>query len=386
VSSPSAPAVFEERRRERNGTQALGAPIRVLLIAPSLDILGGQAVQATRLMSILSQLPDLRMRFFAINPRPPKQFLWVRRVPYLRTFLTFVLYATRLAWEAPKHDVLHVFSAGLSSYTLWTIPALVLGRMYRKKLVLNYRDGQAEQHVTRWRTAKPTIGLAHRIVTPSNFLVDVFEKHGIRARSIFNIIDVSQFRYRKRRKLRPVFMTNRILEPLYNVDCILRAFAIIQARYPDASLTIAHNGCCRPALEKLAQELQLRNTRFVGRVPHDRVPELYDSADIYLTTPNVDCMPGSLLECMASGLPIIATTAGGIPYIVKDRETALLVDINDHEAVAARAIELLENPDLVEQLTNRGLEEVQRYHWAPVRDQWAALYRELATETRIAEN
>jgi L-malate glycosyltransferase len=386
VSSPSAPAVFEERRRERNGTQALGAPIRVLLIAPSLDILGGQAVQATRLMSVLSQLPDLRMRFFAINPRPPKQFLWVRRVPYLRTFLTFVLYATRLAWEAPKHDVLHVFSAGLSSYTLWTIPALVLGRMYRKKLVLNYRDGQAEQHVTRWRTAKPTIGLAHRIVTPSNFLVDVFEKHGIRARSIFNIIDVSQFRYRKRRKLRPVFMTNRILEPLYNVDCILRAFAIIQARYPDASLTIAHDGCCRPALQKLAQELQLRNTRFVGRVPHDRVPELYDSADIYLTTPNVDCMPGSLLECMASGLPIIATTAGGIPYIVKDRETALLVDINDHEAVAARAIELLENPDLVEQLTNRGLEEVQRYHWAPVRDQWAALYRELATETRIAEN
>ena len=71
---------------------------------------------------------------------------------------------------------------------------------------------------------------------------------------------------------------------------------------------------------------------------------------------------------------------------MKDRETALLVDINDHEAVAARAIELLENPDLVEQLTNRGLEEVQRYHWAPVRDQWAALYRELATETRIAEN
>jgi L-malate glycosyltransferase len=385
VSSPSAPAVSEEGCREPSGTQTVSAPVRVLLIAPSLDILGGQAVQATRLMSILSQLPDLRMKFFAINPRPPRPFLWVRRVPYLRTLVTFVLYATRLGWEARKHDVLHIFSAGLSSYTLWTIPALVLGRIYRKKLVLNYRDGQAEQHVTGWRTAKPTIAFAHRVVTPSNFLVDVFEKHGIRARSIFNIIDVSQFRYRKRRKLRPVFMTNRILEPLYNVDCILRAFAIIQARYPDASLTIAHDGCCRPALEKFAEELQLRNTRFVGRVPHERVPDLYDSADIYLTTPNVDCMPGSLLECMASGLPIIATTAGGIPYIVKDRETALLVDINDHEAVAARAIELLENPDLVEQLTNKGLEEVQRYHWAPVRDQWAALYRELATETRIAK-
>jgi L-malate glycosyltransferase len=360
--------------------------VRVLLIAPSLDILGGQAVQATRLMSVLSQLPDLRMTFFAINPRPPKPFVWVRQVPYLRTFVTFVLYTVRLGWEARKHDVLHIFSAGLSSYALWTIPALVLGRLYRKRLILNYRDGQAEQHITRWRTAKSTIALAHRVVTPSGFLVDVFGKYGISARSIFNIIDVSKFRYRKRCKLRPVFMTNRILEPLYNVDCVLRAFAIVQERYPEASLTIAHDGCCRPALEKLARELHLRNTRFIGRVPHDGVPDLYDSADIYLTTPNVDCMPGSLLECMASGLPIIATKAGGIPYIVKDRETALLVDINDHEAVAARAIELLDNPDLVEQLTAKGLEEVQRYHWAPVRDQWAALYHELATEKRNDEH
>jgi glycosyltransferase involved in cell wall biosynthesis len=173
-------------------------------------------------------------------------------------------------------------------------------------------------------------------------------------------------------------MTNRILEPLYNVDCILRAFAIVQARYPEASLTIAHDGCCRPALERLANELQLRNTKFIGRVPHNKVPELYDSADIYLTSPNIDCMPGSLLECLASGLPIVATNAGGIPYIVKDRQTALLVDINDHEALAARSIELLEDENLVERLTDRGLEEVKQYHWNPVRAQWFELYQELS--------
>ncbi|MGA8029962.1 MAG: glycosyltransferase family 4 protein [Bryobacteraceae bacterium] len=354
------------------------APIRVLLIAPSLDILGGQAVQATRLMSVLSQVPELEMKFFPINPRPPRKFLWVRRIPYLRTIFTFALYTTRLAWEARKHDILHIFSAGLSSYTLWTIPALLIGRLYGRKLIVNYRDGQAEQHIEKWRTAKPSLNLADRIVTPSAFLVDVFKKHGIAARSILNIIDVNRFHYRKRRKLRPVFMTNRILEPLYNVDCILRAFAIIQARYPDASLTIAHDGCCRPALEQLARELNLRNTTFVGRVPHDKVPDLYDSADIYLTSPNIDCMPGSLLECFASGLPIVATNAGGIPYIVKDRESGLLVDVNDHEALAERAIELLEREDLAERITDQGLKEVVRYHPEPVRDEWTALYRELA--------
>ena len=353
-------------------------PIKVLLIGPSLDILGGQAVQATRLMSVLGQLPQLAMTFFPINPRPPKGLGWVRNVPYLRTLLTFALYNSRLLLEAREHDILHIFSAGLSSYTLWTIPALLVGRLYRKKLILNYRDGQAEEHVTTWRTARPTIALADRIVTPSWFLVDVFGKHGIKAQSIFNIIDAERFIYRKRRQLRPKFMTNRILEPLYNVDCILKAFALIQERYPEASLTIAHDGCCRPALEQLAKDLKLKNTEFIGRVPHSNVPALYDSADIYLTTPNIDCMPGSLLECFASGLPVVATKAGGIPYIAKDGDSALLVDIDDHRAVAARAIELLENPALVEAITEGGLREVRKYHWKPVRDQWAQVYEELA--------
>lgn len=329
-------------------------------------------------MSVLSQVPHLAMTFFPINPRPPKGLGWVRNVPYLRTLLTFALYNSRLLLEARKHDILHIFSAGLSSYTLWTIPALLVGRFHGKKLILNYRDGQAEEHVTTWRTAQPTMALADRIVTPSGFLVDVFGKHGIKARSIFNIIDVDRFTYRRRRRLRPNFMTNRILEPLYNVDCILRAFALIQERYPEASLTVAHDGCCRPALEQLAKNLKLENTRFIGRIPHSKVPALYDAADIYLTTPNIDCMPGSLLECFASGLPVVATKAGGIPYIAKDRDSALLVDTDDHRAVAGRSIELLENPDLVEAITEGGLREVQKYHWKPVRDQWTALYEELA--------
>jgi glycosyltransferase involved in cell wall biosynthesis len=350
--------------------------IHVLMVGPSMDIVGGQAVQASRLLSALGHLTQLKVTFFPIAPRP-KILAWAGRIPFLRTLVSFALYNARLAFETPKHDILHVFTAGLSSYTLWTIPALFFGRLFKKKLIINYRDGQAEQHLTEWRSAKPTILLGDRVVAPSGFLVDVFSRYGIQAQSIVNVIDVGHFRYRKRRKLRPVFMTNRMLEPLYNVPCVLRAFSIIQAKYPEASLTIAHDGCCRPALGKLAQDLKLRNTHFIGKVSQDKIPDLYDSADIYLMSPDIDNMPGTLLECFASGLPIVTTAVGGIPYIAKDRESALLVAINDHEALAARAMELLEDEDLVEHLTQRGLGEVEKYHWKPVRDQWAVLYREL---------
>ena len=358
-------------------------PIRVLLIAPSPAIVGGQSVQAADLLAVLRGLSSIQMTFFPLDQQLPKPMAWIRKVPYLRTLANLAWYNARLLRAARKHQILHIFTAGLSSYSLWTIPALLIGKLYGKKLIVHYHDGQAEQHLTQWRTAKPTLDLADCIVSPSEFLVHVFGRYGIRARSIFNVIDVSWFRHRTRRKLRPLFLSNRGLEPLYNIECTLRAFAIIQQRYPEASLTVAHDGYHRPALERLAENLQLRNVRFIGRVAHEDVAALYDAVDIYLTSPNIDNMPVSLLECMASGLPIVATKAGGIPYIVRDGETALLVDVNDHAALAARAMDLLENEDLVEHLTERGLEEVKRYHWAPVRDQWAALYGELAGGVRV---
>ena len=361
-------------------------PVKVLIIGPSMDILGGQAVQVADLLAILKPLQHLQVKFFPINPRPPRMLSWIRGIRYLRTLVTFINYFSRLIFEARKHEVIHIFSAGLSSYTLWTIPALFFGRLYGKKLILNYHDGQAEQHLREWKSARKTIAWADRLVTPSYFLVDVFAAHGIKAQSIFNIVDTSRFTYRERPKPRPIFMTNRILEPLYNVDCILRAFQIIQRRYPEATLTIAHDGVCRPGLEKLARELDLKNTKFIGKVPHSQVADLYDAADIYLTSPNIDCMPVSLLECFASGLPIVATEAGGIPYISKDRESALLVQINDHEALAARSIELMETEGLAARLTQGGRKEVRKYQWEPVQAQWAALYEELAEEQPLSDS
>jgi glycosyltransferase involved in cell wall biosynthesis len=174
-----------------------------------------------------------------------------------------------------------------------------------------------------------------------------------------------------------VFLHNRILEPLYNVPCSLRAFQIVQRHHPEASLTVAHDGPSRPELEALSRELGLRNTRFVGVVPPAEVATLYDAADIYFTSPDIDCMPGSILESFASGLPVVATSAGGIPYIASHEETALLVPKGDHEAMAQAALRLLREPDLVERLTRAAHASCARYAEGPVREQWSALYHRL---------
>jgi len=170
---------------------------------------------------------------------------------------------------------------------------------------------------------------------------------------------------------------NRGLEELYNIPCTLKAFGLVQQRYPEACLTVAHDGPLRTQLEEKVRELGLRRVRFVGTVPQGDVPAQYDAADIYLTSPNIDNMPGSLLECYASGLPVVATKAGGIPYIARNEETALLVDLDDHEAMARAALRLIEEDGLAERLATAAREQCQRYSGPAVRQAWLALYEEL---------
>jgi glycosyltransferase involved in cell wall biosynthesis len=287
------------------------------------------------------------------------------------------VYVTQLLRRLRAYPIAHVFSASKTSYMLWTLPALAVSRLYGTRIILNYRDGQAEEHLREWRTAVPTIRRMDAVIAPSGFLVDVFARFGLTIQTISNILDSGVFTYRRRRVLRPVFLHNRILEPLYNVPCSLRAFQIVQRHYPDASLTVAHDGPSRPELEALARELGLRNARFIGTVPPSQIPALYDAADIYLTSPDVDCMPGSILESFASGLPVVATATGGIPYIATNDETALLVPKGDHEAMAAAALRLLREPDLVERLTDAARASCSRYAEGPVREQWSALYHRL---------
>ena len=77
----------------------------------------------------------------------------------------------------------------------------------------------------------------------------------IRAQSIYNVIDVERFRFRERKPVRPIFLHNRGLEELYNVPCTLKAFGLVQQRYPEACLTIAHDGPLRAELEQMVQRL-----------------------------------------------------------------------------------------------------------------------------------
>ena len=354
-------------------------PIRLLLVAPALRILGGQAVQANYLLDHLSHEPGFEVSFVPHNPRLPGPLRLLQSIKYVRTLVTSFVYCINLLIKVPQHDIVHTFSASYLSFLLAPAPAILIARLFGKKIVLNYRSGEAEDHLRCWpRTAVPIMSLADELIVPSQYLIDVFRKFGLRASAIANIIDQSRFKFHERKPLRPIFFSNRNLYPLYNVACILRAFAKIQQRFPDAKLIIAGDGSQRQSLEALAGDLKLQNVDFRGRVSPSRMNELYDEADIYLNSSNIDNMPGSILESFASGVPVVSTSAGGIKCIVAHEQTGLLVPKNDHEAMASWAIKLLESPEMAASIARNAYEECSAYTWEAVRESWLATYRRLA--------
>jgi glycosyltransferase involved in cell wall biosynthesis len=366
---------------DRDVSRADERPLRVLIVAPSLDIIGGQSRQAIRLREGLKKETSLYIDFLPHNPRLPWFLRWLQSLKYVRTIVTTLVYWAMLVARIRKYDIIHIFSASYYSYTLSVMPALLIAKLFGKRSILNYRSGEAEDHLENWRTAIPTIKWANEIVVPSGYLVDVFARYGLHARAIYNIVELERFSFRERRPLRPVFLTSRLLEPLYNVPCVLRAFAIIQQRFPQARLTVAADGWLRNDLELLACDLKLRNVEFIGFVPFEAMPDLYDSADIYLSATNIDNMPSSITESMAAGLNVVTTDGGGaIPYIMTNEVSGLIVERDDHEALAAAAIRLLNDPDLATRLARNAREASKKFSWPFIRDEWVNLYFDLAKD------
>ena len=350
----------------------------MLVIAPSLAQTGGQSVQAARLVQSLRGEAAVTVSFLPSDTPLRGPLKPLRSVRFARTVARMPLYVTTLLREIPRNDVIHVFAASYWSFVLGPTPAIVLAKLLRKNVVVNYHSGEAPDHLSRWSSARRTLQSADALVVQSEYLRDAFARAGLQTTVIPNHVDLHQFSYRRRTPLRPRFLSARALEPHYGVDSVLRAFALVQRRVPEAQLEVVGDGSRRTALEAQARELGLRNVIFHGGVDPSRMAAVYDGADVLLNASTVDSMPLSILEAFASGLPVVSTAAGGIPFVVTHEETGLLVPLADEEGLAAAALRLLDDGALAARIAEAARTAGARYSWAANRDAWLTVYGERA--------
>jgi phenylacetate-CoA ligase len=342
--------------------------LSVLLVGPKAPPYGGMSVQAGLLEEAMNG-EGVHAVLQPTHPPLPARIAFLERIRGLRPFVRSFVFCRQLWKRLATADVVHVLGCSWVPFFVIVCPAVLLCRLRGKRIVLNYHGGQADQFF-RWygRVIKPIFRMADVVTVPSGFLAEVMARRlGLETAIVPNLVGSTAFRFRERKLFEPRFLTTRHLEKLYDVESVLRAFRVVQRRYPEAFLLIAGTGSQEAYLRRLVTTWELKNVRFLGHVPYRELPSVYDECDILLNASQADNFPGSLIEAAAAGLAVVSTGVGGIPYIFENGASALLVAPGDWAGLAAATLRMLEEPGLGLRLTRSAFIECNKCDWKNVR-------------------
>jgi glycosyltransferase involved in cell wall biosynthesis len=227
------------------------------------------------------------------------------------------------------------------------------------------------------RMQKYAYNAAHRVVANSQAAAESLRHEGVAADRIVvipNGIDPTLFGQREYRVRPRTIVMVACLREEKRIDVLLDAAPLILARHPEAEILIVGDGDCRDELEARARSNQVADrVRFLGH--RDDVPAVLAGADLFVLPSRSEAFPNAIVEAMMSGLPVVASSVGGIPELVEEGRTGRLVPPGDPVHLAAAVIEILNHPDRAThmgQTARRRIEE--QYSFDRMVHQFEALY------------
>jgi glycosyltransferase involved in cell wall biosynthesis len=255
-----------------------------------------------------------------------------------------------------------------------------LGRRFGHRIVMVLHGGAMPEFMARHpKWTRRVLDRADLIVAPSPYLARAIAPLGYQAHIIPNVIDLCEYSYQHRRKLRPRLFWMRSFHPIYNPEMAIRVLARLRQEIPEATLVMAgtDKGLAQEIRER-ADDLGLNGAvRFVGFLDMAGKAREGSTSDIFINTNRIDNTPVTVLEACAMGLPVVCTNVGGLADLLKHEETGLLVSDDDDEAMAEAIRRLIDDPKLAEHLSANGRRLAERFAWEKVKSQWEQVFAKL---------
>jgi len=224
------------------------------------------------------------------------------------------------------------------------------------------------------------INHAREFIAPSLELLDLLLQLGCppdHATFIPNAVDHTTFRLSERRRLAgATVLCPRRLEPKNGVRFVIEAAPRLLGECPEALILIAGDGSEAADLRRRSAELGLGDrVRFLGNVSRTDMPGLVASSDVVVLPSLKEATSVAGLEAMACGKPLVGTTVGGLPQIITDGVTGLLVPPADPNALAEAILGLLRDSALRETMGAAARARVEReFAWPAIARQTLAVY------------
>lgn len=264
-------------------------------------------------------------------------------------------------------DVILVVSSSGNYFGFKALPALAVGKMLRKPVILDFVGGGLLERLERGdtRLVRP-IQWFDGVIVPTSVFERAFRNAGVQCECIPHIVDIDRFSPAKGESHPLVLFAAKNLEDYSGVDMIIKAFGEVKKRFSEARVLIAGDGPQRDALERLVRDMNLSGVEFLGNVPYTAIPGHLSRASIFVHGTKFESFGIVLVEAMASGTPIVSTDSGGIPDIIEDGVNGFLVKHGDWKGMADRVCQITQDQALYDRLVSGGLEKSRQYSCAMV--------------------
>jgi glycosyltransferase involved in cell wall biosynthesis len=178
---------------------------------------------------------------------------------------------------------------------------------------------------------------------------------------------------------KPYLFSMGIIRKVKGFDILIRAFKEVKRCYPEVDLYIAGEGKEKEGLKKLTRDLQMEGTvHFLGPVADEEKARLLKGCEFYVCSAiREEPFSNSTLEAFASGKTVVASDVGGIPDLVKDQVTGLLVPAGNPDLLAKKLIDLLDNPTLISDMSRNAHERSKEFSLEATMNKYVRLYEDV---------
>jgi glycosyltransferase involved in cell wall biosynthesis len=251
--------------------------------------------------------------------------------------------------------------------------ASCIARLQRVPVIMFLHGGAMPEFMARhphW--SRRVLSRAELLLAPSPYLARAVEQLGFRAQVVPNVIELEDYPCRRRRQLEPRLLWMRTFHDQYNPMLAVRVLQQVRREYPTATLVMGGEDKGSLAMVRSqVEQLGLAGTvEFRGFLDHRAKLQAAAECDIFLNTNRVDNMPVSVVEACAFGMPVVATSVGGLPDLLTHERNGLLVPDDDEPAMTRSVLRLLSDPALAERISTGARSLAERSSWRAVLPQW----------------
>lgn len=281
-----------------------------------------------------------------------------------------------------KHDVIIVQVYSTKGIYLEFLSVL-LGKLKRCYVISTMHGGDIPNQYHTNRIKRILLNLifkySNQITAPSAYIPEKIRVIKDRCIIVRNIIELDDYQAQPKstsEKIRIFWM--RAYHPIYDPLKAIQVVEYLLKHNYDVEMVMAgsEHGLKEDLLQYIASRPCSNNIKLLDVINNKKKNQLAATSTVYLCTNKIDNAPVTFLEMMAMAIPVVSTNVGGIPYYVKDRETALLSSDNSIEDLASLIIQLHKNNELRTKITANGLEFIKEFSTEVVSQKWISLINE----------